>query len=159
MSILQRGLALLRMRELATGLTSVNRLVKAIQGEKLGYHYQTLWRDASNVFNQIKGEEKQSLLDLSGPIHERDYLSGYWQRDESYKFFGEATWYNPLTGEYETGLFTMYSNVDLPADELAALWSAQKWEYEAQVGLILVSVEWTEKWHRFQAPYRETMEL
>lgn len=159
MGILNRGLAMLRMTELARTVRSVEALKRAVRDLGLGYRNEVLHRDASNAFYRILGEERQSRLDLSGPLSHRDYLRGDWYRSESYKFFGEATWYDPATGLQEVGLFTMYSNADISSDELAALWSAQRGEYEAQTGLTLMSIDWKEKWHKIGAGYRETLEL
>jgi len=159
MGILQRGIALLRMKEVAATMRTVEMLKRWTRDQGLGYANEFLHRDASNAFYRARAETIQGGLNLDAPLSRGQYLRGSWARPESYHFVGEAKWYDPVNDRFVTRTFSVYSNADLDSDAIAALWTPTHEVYLSDIGLELQSVEFTEKWHKISAPYRETLEL
>jgi hypothetical protein len=159
MGILQRGIALQRMREVAESMRSVERLKSWVREQGLGYANTLLHRDASNAWYRARSEAIQGGLNLDDPLDRGQYLRGNWSRPESYQFIGEATWYDPVNDREVIRTFSVYSNVDVPSSEITALWSPRHEEYLSDIGLILQSVDFKEKWHKIGSPYRTTLEL
>jgi len=159
MGILHRGIALLRMREVADTMRSVERLKEWVRGQGLGYANELLHRDASNAFYRARAETIQGGLNLDAPLRPGQYLRGSWQRPESYHFVGEATWYDPVNDRPVIRSFSVYSQFDTNSDAIAALWTPSHEEYLSETGLQLLSVDFKEKWHKISAPYRTSLEI
>jgi hypothetical protein len=159
MGIAERGIALLRMRELAETASSVERLKSAIRDIGLGYRNDLLHRDASNAWYRSRSESIQGGANLDVPLERSQYLRGDWSRHEAYYFVGKAKWYDPVNNQYQTRTFSVYSNYDATTDEITALWEPTHEQYMEQQEFSLVGVEFVEKWHKIGTGYRTGMEL
>lgn len=159
MGIAQRGIAILRMREVADTIQSVERLKSWVRDQGLGYVNELLHRDASNAWYRARRDTFQGGLDLDSPIAKTKYLRGNWSRPESYQFIGKATWYDEINDREVIRDFSTYSNYDTESQVIAGLWTPQHERYIREKQLTLLSVEFTEKWHKIGSPYKVGLEI
>ena len=149
----RRGLAWPLLSGLPFDFPSINKAVKWLQSQDLGYHYQTMWRDVSTVFQKDTKLHFQRTLGPFDYLEQKMFVEKDWRRPEAYNYYGNAFFKDPETGDTFMRSYSIYADTSLTDSELAELIYAQEEEKEEEYGpgWKIVGFESMERSHKWGA--------
>ena len=147
----RRGLAWPLLSGLPLQFPSINKAVKWLQSQDVGYHYQTMWRDVSTVFQKEAKLPFQRTLGPFDYLEQKMFVEKDWRRPESYYYYGNAYFRDKETGETYFRSYSIYEDTSLTDAELAEIVYAAEEEKEEGTdpyGIVIgfESMERSHKW-------------
>jgi len=121
MSETRRGLAWPLLSGLPLQFPSINKAVKWLQSQNVGYHYQTMWRDVSTVFQKEAKLPFQRTLSSHDYLEQKMFVEKDWRRPESYNYYGNAFFKDPESGDQFMRSYSLYADTSLTDSELAEI--------------------------------------
>jgi len=121
MSETRRGLAWPLLSGLPLQFPSINKAVKWLQSQDVGYHFQTMWRDVSTVFQKEAKLPFQRTLGAFDYLEQKMFVEKDWRRPEAYNYYGNAFFVDPETGDQFMRSYSLYADTSLTDSELAEI--------------------------------------
>jgi len=148
-----RGLAWPLLSGLPLQFPSINKAVKWLQSQDVGYHYQTMWRDVSTVFQKEAKLPFQRTLGAYDYLEQKMFVEKDWRRPESYNYYGNAFFIDNETGDRYFRSYSLYADTSLTDAELTELVYALEEEKEEGTGQggTVVGFESLERSHKWGA--------
>jgi len=158
MSETRRGLAWPLLSGLPLQFPSINKAVKWLQSQDVGYHYQTMWRDVSTVFQKEAKLPLQRTYSAFEHVPQNLFVERDWRRPESYNYYGNTFFEDPATGEQFMRSYSIYADTSLTDREVRDLVYAQEEERDEEYGpeWKVVGFESLERSHKWGAGRSES---
>jgi len=157
MRITRRGRLWPVLGKLPSMFPNVNRAVKWIQGQGLGYHYQTMWRDVRSAFDTAEKTPLQQAFGRYDYLPQELFIEKDWKRPESYYYYGTVTFWDPVTKQPFDRDYSIYADTSLTDRELEELvWAAESEKVdEYGIGWEVVAFTSLRRFHKWGAPRSE----
>jgi len=137
---------------------NVSEAVKWLQGQGIGYHYQTMWHDVRTSFDRFTKKPLQEAFTPFEHIPQNLFIEKDWKRPETYNYYGSAFFEDPATGEKYMRSYSLYADTSLTDNELRdivyGIESDKVDEYGE--GWEVVGFESLERSHKWGAPRSES---
>jgi len=147
----------LQLPTIADRFPSINKAVKWLQSEGIGYHYQTMWRDVSSSFQTFKKRPEQQLFTRFQRIPQNLFIEKDYRNPKPYRYYGDAIYKDKTTGELYAKDYTIYADTSLSDSELTELVYQREQErvdpYDK--AWVLASFDSIDRMHKWGAPRSE----
>jgi len=155
MGLTNRGIVWSLLPSLPLDFLNPNRAVKWLQGQGLGYHYQTLWHDVSSAFQTYNKAPLQREIASNEIIPKDLFIERDYRNPRKYYYYGRATFEDPLTGELYDRNYSLYVNRAMSDEELteSAYWGDLLESSDPERSWKVVGFETVEASHKWGAPY------
>jgi hypothetical protein len=152
-----RGLAWSFLAGFPTEFPNVSQAVKWLQGQGIGYHFQTMWHDVRTAFDTFTKKPLQEAFIDFERLPQRLFIEKDWKRPETYNYYGNAWFIDPATGEESFRSYSLYADTSLSDAELAGIVYGLEEEKETEYGpgWKVTRFESLERSHKWGAPRSE----
>lgn len=153
-----RGLAWPFLEGLPLGFLNVNQAVKWLQGQGIGYHFQTMWHDVRTAFDRHDKKPLQEAFGAFDHLPQDLFIEKDWKRPETYQYYGSAFFEDPATGKEYMRSYSLYADTSLTDNELRDIVYNIEEEKEDEYGegWKVVGFESLERSHKWGAPRSES---
>jgi len=147
----RRGLAWAQFPGMTDRFDTITKAVKWLQSKDIGYHYQTMWRDVSTLFQKEAKLPFQRTLGPFDYLEQKMFVEKDWRRPESYNYYGNAFFVDNETGDHYFRSYSLYADTSLTDSELSEIvygLEEEKEEGTGQGGTVIAfeSLERSHKW-------------
>jgi len=153
----RRQASWLELPTLADRFPSINKAVKWLQSEGIGYHYQTMWRDVSSAFQTFTKRPEQQLFTRFQRIPQKLFIEKDYRDPRAYRYYGDAIYKDKKTGELYAKDYTIYADTSLSDSEITELVYAHEVERDEpyETDWEFVSFDSIDRVHKWGAPRSE----
>jgi len=152
-----RGKAWSFLADLPNRFPSINQSVKWLQGQGIGYHFQTMWRDVSTFFQSATLKPLQQAFDVNEYLPQKLFIERQWRRPEGYYYYGNAYFRDPDTNDLYFRSYSVYADTSLTDQELSEIIYGKEDEKEegTEGPAKFAYFESLERYHKWGAPRSE----
>ena len=152
-----RGQAWTFLADLPNRFTNMAQSMKWLVSQGMGYHAQTMQDDVRTAFQSFTKKPLQETFSGFDRLPQNLFIEKDWKRPETYNYYGNAYFIDPVTKEESFRSYSLYADTSLSDFELAELVYGieESREEEYGPGWKVSRFESLERSHKWGAPRSE----